>query len=102
MLLAYLQKIVNGGAIIDRQYAEGCGAVDISIRYKGREYLIEVKLEYSYNENSLSQLASYLDNADEKEGWLVVFDRNKNKSWDDKIYIKTEQFKNKTTTVFGC
>jgi hypothetical protein len=102
MLLAYLQKIVNGGAIVDRQYAEGRGVVDISVRYKGREYLIEVKLEYSYNEDSLSQLASYLDTAGEKEGWLVIFDRNQNKSWDDKIYSKTELYKNKTFHVFGC
>ncbi|MDR3152843.1 MAG: AAA-like domain-containing protein [Deltaproteobacteria bacterium] len=102
MLLAYLQKIVNSGAIVDKQYAEGRGAVDISVRYKGREYLIEVKLEYSYNDDSLTQLAGYLDTAGEKEGWLVIFDRNKDKSWDDKIYIKTELYKNKIIYVFGC
>ncbi|MDR3135269.1 MAG: AAA-like domain-containing protein [Deltaproteobacteria bacterium] len=102
MLLAYLQKIVNSGAIVDRQYAEGRGAVDISVKYKGREYLIEVKLEYSYNKESLSQLANYLDIAGEKEGWLVVFDRNKNKLWEDKIYMTTETHKNKTIHVFGC
>jgi hypothetical protein len=102
ILLAYLQKTVNGGAVVDRQYAEGRGAVDISARYKGREYLIEVKLEYSYNPNSLSQLAGYLDNAGEEEGWLVIFDRNKAKPWDEKIFFKIERFQGKTIFIFGC
>ncbi|MDR3153868.1 MAG: ATP-binding protein [Deltaproteobacteria bacterium] len=102
ILLAYLQKTVNGGAVVDRQYAEGRGAADISVRYKGREYLIEVKLEYTYGMNSLSQLAGYLDNAGEEEGWLVVFDGNKAKSWDEKIFFKTERFNDKAIYIFGC
>jgi hypothetical protein len=102
MLLAYLQKIVNGGAIVDRQYAEGRGAVDIAVKYKGREYLIEIKLEYYYNKNSLTQLAGYLDTAGEKEGWLVIFDRNKEKPWEDKIYFNVEHVKGKIINIIGC
>ncbi|MDR3155165.1 MAG: hypothetical protein LBW85_13090 [Deltaproteobacteria bacterium] len=102
ILLAYLRKTVNGGAVVGGQYAEGSGAVDISVRYEGKEYLIEVKLKYSYDKDSLSQLSGYLDDAGEEEGWLVVFDRDKAKSWDQKIFCKTEKFRNKTIHVFGC
>jgi hypothetical protein len=102
MLFAYLQKIVNSGAIVDREYAEGRGSVDISVKFNGKEYLIEVKLEYSYSSDSISQLAGYLDDAGENEGWLVVFDRNHAKSWEEKIYIKTIIYNSKTIHIFGC
>jgi hypothetical protein len=35
--------------------------------------------------NSLKQLAGYTDTADEKDGWLAVFDRGSDKSWDENI-----------------
>jgi hypothetical protein len=38
ILLAYLQKIANVEAIVDRKYAEGHGSVDISVRYNERKY----------------------------------------------------------------
>jgi hypothetical protein len=102
MLLAYLQKIVNSGAKVKREYALDRGSVDIAVLYKDKKYLIEIKLEYYYSEDSLSQLAGYLDAAGEKEGWLVVFDRNKSKTWEDKIYIERKEFQNKVINIFGC
>jgi hypothetical protein len=35
-------------------------------------------------------------------GWLVIFDRDDTKSWDEKIYMKKESFEGKTITVAGC
>jgi hypothetical protein len=81
ILMAFLQRVVNGGALVHRQFAEGRGAVDLSVSFKDRKYLIECKIKgHKSEENSLDQLAGYLDSAGEKEGWLVIFDRDREKS----------------------
>jgi hypothetical protein len=103
MLLAYLQKIVNSGGLVYREYAEGRGAVDIAIHYGGHEYLVEVKLK---GEKTLDdwqrQLAGYLDAAGQDEGWLVIFDRDRNKAWEEKIYWENTLFLGKTMHLVGC
>jgi hypothetical protein len=102
MLQSYLQKAVNSGAIVHREYSEGRGSVDLAAIYQGREYLIEVKLhENSTLEESLAQLAGYLDRAGEKEGWLVIFDPS-GKLWKDKVYYDKKVYKEYTIHVFGC
>jgi hypothetical protein len=35
-------------------------------------------------------------------GWLVIFDKDNTKKWDDKVYMKKESFEGKTITVAGC
>jgi hypothetical protein len=35
------------------------------------------------------------------EGWLVVFDRRENITWDDKIFMKKETVNGKTITIVG-
>ncbi|MDR3154581.1 MAG: AAA-like domain-containing protein [Deltaproteobacteria bacterium] len=103
ILFSFLQRALNGGAAIFHEYAEGRGAVDLCAVYNGREYLAEVKLAgIEPLEDSLAQLSGYLDTAGEKEGWLVIFDKEQNKPLDDKFYIKTELWKNYTIHIFGC
>ncbi|MDR1109400.1 MAG: hypothetical protein LBP92_01585, partial [Deltaproteobacteria bacterium] len=103
MLLAYLQKVVNSGGQVYREYAEGRGAVGIGIKYGGHEYLVEVKLK---GEKTLGdwqrQLAGYLDAAGQKEGWLVIFDRDQNKAWEEKIYWEDTLFLDKVMHLVGC
>jgi hypothetical protein len=36
------------------------------------------------------------------DGWLIVFDRRKKISWDEKICQKTETADGKTVNIFGC
>jgi hypothetical protein len=77
ILLAYLQRAVNSGASVFREYSAGRRAVDISLIYRKREYLVEVKHEGNYRKSaSVSQLARYLRITGENEGWLVVFERS--------------------------
>jgi hypothetical protein len=65
--------------------------------------LIETKIKGHFSlEESLAQLAGYLDTNGEKEGWLVFFDRDREKSWEKKIYWDTRQFESKTIHVVGC
>jgi hypothetical protein len=101
--MAFLQRVVNGGALVHRQFAEGRGSVDLRVDFKEKKYLVECKIKgHKSEENSLAQLAGYLDSAGEKEGWLVIFDRDRNKSWDKKITWETTQFEGITIHIIGC
>jgi hypothetical protein len=104
MLESYLQKIVNSGGTVQRQFSEDRSAVDLAAIYNNHEYLIEVKLnEYYFDmDDAQAQLAGYLGAAGEKEGWLVIFDRDLDKSWDEKIYWDTKQIGKLTIHVVGC
>jgi hypothetical protein len=103
ILFSFLQRALNGGAAIFHEFAEGRGAVDLCAIYNGKEYLVEVKLEGAEPlEDSLAQLSGYLDTAGEKEGWMVIFDKDKNKPIETKFYIKTEVYNGKTIYICGC
>jgi hypothetical protein len=103
MLMAYLQKVVNGGALVHRQFSEGRGAVDLCVVFKEHQFLVEVKLQgQSTLAESLNQLAGYLDTCGEKEGWLVVFNRSRKKSWKDKIYFRTQEYNKFIINIIGC
>jgi hypothetical protein len=47
-------------------------------------------------------LSDYIDKLGAKEGWHIIFDRDKDKSWEEKIYIKTQKLINKTIHELGC
>jgi hypothetical protein len=104
ILQAFLQRIVNGGGYISREYASGRGRLDLNVLYEGRYYPIELKMYYNAKTlpNGLNQLSEYMDTLGATEGWLVIFDRRKGKSWSQKIYWRTKQVEGKTIHVVGC
>jgi len=63
LLMAFLQRVLNGGGHIDREYAASRGRMDLVVEYNNKMYIIEIKLIYSYNspaevrEEGLEQLA---------------------------------------------
>ncbi len=87
ILMAFLQRIVNGGGQIVREYALGRRRVDLCVHYAGRRYPVEIKLHAGpkTRQEGLAQLAAYCDLCGVREGWLVVFDRDPDRPWDDKI-----------------
>ena len=90
--MAYLQRVINCGGSIDREMASGRGRLDLCVNYDGERYPIELKLlrgEKTYKEGK-QQLADYLKTLGEKEGWLVVFDRRPEISWDEKLFCRDE------------
>src|SRR5215468_3021741 len=44
MLMAFLQRIVNGGGKVVREYGLGRGALDLVVEWKEQRHAIEVKL----------------------------------------------------------
>ncbi|GAP72910.1 AAA-like domain-containing protein [Candidatus Symbiothrix dinenymphae] len=104
ILQAFLQRIVNGGGQIVREFAAGRDRLDLCVEYEGQKYPIELKLRYSSKteEKSYAQLINYMDTVGAKEGWLIIFDRRPDIDWDAKIYLKTEMVQGKTVTIVGC
>lgn len=104
IMMAFLQRVINGGGTLQREYALGTRRVDILLRFRNQTIVIELKLYYSQNSLSdgLEQTSSYMDSSGASEGHLVIFDRNPHKAWDEKIYHLTEVFNGKTIQVWGC
>jgi hypothetical protein len=103
VMMAFLQRVVNGGGQITREMASGAGRLDLCLTYEGRKYPIALKLRYGekYMEEGLAQTARYMDLHGCNEGWMVVFDRRTTVKWDDKLYVKKETVNGKTVTVVG-
>ena len=102
MLMAFLQRVVNGGGRIVREMAAGSGRLDLCVEFRGRRYAVEVKTSKNFaGEKSYWQLAKYLDTLGLPEGWMAVFDVDSAKPWDEKIFIRDETFDGKTIHVIG-
>jgi len=82
VFMAYLQRIVNGGGFIDREYAVGSGRIDLCVRWPlpaGVErWAVELKVWRSGRpdplDDGLQQLGGYLDRLGLERGTLILFD----------------------------
>jgi hypothetical protein len=110
LLMAFLQRVTNGGGHIEREYAAGRGRLDLAVEFAGKCYIIEVKVVYSYDspavvrEEGLAQICEYRDKIDvAAPSWLVIFDRRpkaRELSWDERITWETDTATN--VAVLGC
>ena len=81
LFMAWLQRIVNGGGRITREYALGLKRLDLCIDFAGEKFAFELKLDAKkvLQEGQL-QLSSYLERLDLKSGFLIIFTRSFNES----------------------
>jgi hypothetical protein len=106
LLQAYLQRVINGGGRIDREYGLGRGRTDILLTWpygpevtttsgttRGslvQKAVFELKILYGTKEKTLAkgleQTKLYLDQVGLKAGHLLIFNRDRDQTWDDKIY----------------
>ena len=108
LLMAFLQRVLNGGGTIDRECAAGRGRADLVIQYKGATFIIEIKLVRPYDspklveEEGLEQIRGYRSRFEPgTPAYLLIFDRrpeSKSKSWDERISWE----RNGEVTVLGC
>ena len=115
LLQAFLQRVVNGGGFIDREYGLGRGRTDLLItnpltaRYGGPfpRIVLELKIFRSNMEETitkgLQQTVEYMDKCGGmiNEGHFILFDRRANRHWEEKIWHRTEQYQGRTITVWG-
>jgi hypothetical protein len=95
LLMAFLQRVLNGGGRIDREYAAGRGRVDLAVEYNKRWFIIEIKLVHPYDtfenikEEGLRQIGKYRDTIDPAaSAYLAVFDRRpeiQRKPWEERL-----------------
>ncbi|MEM7277783.1 MAG: ATP-binding protein, partial [Pseudomonadota bacterium] len=120
ILQAFLQRVVNGGGTIHREYALGRGRTDLVVTWplspadqqpaacrdainrvstthdKKQVIVLELKLVHpkrsveSTMNQGLEQTAQYMDTRGATEGHLILFDRREGKSWDERIWTKQQ------------
>lgn len=117
LLQAFLQRIVNGGGRVEREYGLGRMRTDLLIiwplektggipRYHGaQQAVIELKNRYDSLETTiekgLEQTSKYMDKCGTKEGYLLIFEPSPTASWDEKIFKKEKTFNNYRINVYG-
>ena len=103
IMMAFLQRVINGGGQIHRKMTAGTGRLDLCLVYENEKYPIEIKVRYDSKSLSkgLEQTAKYVDSYGCNEGWLVIFDRRTKVKWDDKLFMKKETANGKTITIVG-
>ena len=109
LLQAYLQKVVNGGGRIEREYALGRGRVDLLIVWPQgdatRRFVVECKLLHGDLERTidegLAQTRGYMDRCGAEAGHLIVFDRAPDRTWREKIFRREASTAAGAVTVWG-
>jgi hypothetical protein len=104
MLMSFLQRVVNGGGRIEREYGLGRGALDLLVTWRGERHAIEVKLRRGTQtqKRALEQVVSYLEALGLEEGWLVMFDLRARRSWKERLRSTTVKTGGKRVHLIGC
>ena len=109
LLQAFLQRIVNGGGRVEREYGLGHRRIDLLIVWpqddQVRKFVIECKLLHKSLEQTLreglEQTADYMDRCAAESGHLVIFDRAEDKKWEEKIFRRQERVDTVSIEVWG-
>lgn len=115
LLQAFLQRVVNGGGYIDREYGLGRGRTDLLItkpltdHYGGplQRIVLELKILRSNPEatieKGLEQTARYMDRCGGtvNEGHFILFDRRPGRSWDEKLWHDRREHGGRQIEVWG-
>ena len=92
VLMAYLQRVINGGGRIEREYAVGSGRLDLLLVYGTQQMAIEVKVWRDKRPDPLidgmEQIERYLARLNLTSGFLVLFDqRTSAPEWDARMSV---------------
>ena len=120
LLQAFLQRIVNSGGRIEREYGLGRRRTDLLVVWPvgGRagetqagpnrptqKVVVECKVLHRGLDETLreglEQTRAYMDHCAAAEGHLVIFDRTEDRSWEEKIYRRNETEGGAPVTVWG-
>ncbi len=79
VMMAFLDRVANGGGRLTREYAIGSDRMDLHLRYGAAQVGIELKVWRDGRPDPLAQgleqLDGYLSGLGLTTGWLVIFDR---------------------------
>ena len=117
ILQAFLQRVVNGGGRIEREYGLGRGRTDLLILWPegGRpsdlwsKFVVECKVFHEGKRQSLEgtigkgieQTLRYMDRCGSEAGHLIVFDRTEGKGWEEKVFRREVRRDGRTVIAWG-
>ncbi len=113
LLQAYLQRVINGGGRIDREYGLGRMRTDLLLVWPyvkdgvkcEQRAVFELKIQHKGREATLTeglrQISLYLDRVGERHGHLLIFDRDPQVAWDDKVFREEMTTGPYAVTVWG-
>ncbi len=118
LLQAFLQRIVNSGGRIEREYGLGRMRTDLLILWPvtdepesesdagtAQRIVIECKVRHASLERTveagLAQTRAYMDRCAADEGHLIVFDRTPDKPWEDKVFQREGDADGARVTIWG-
>ena len=117
VLQAFLQRIVNGGGRINREYALGRKYTDLYLEWpmnpdKGfygnvQKVVLELKILRNSLDKTIAdgmvQVADYARRIGTEEAYLVIFDRDPDADWDAKIWEKRGFWEGDLSVgIWGC
>jgi len=116
LLQAFLQRIINGGGRIHREYGLGRRRTDLLLEwpidpqqaYLGPIQRIVIELKILHNslettlKKGLEQTTDYAQHCQADEAHLIIFNRRAKVSWDDKIWQRTECVEGRDIQVWGA
>ena len=94
LLQAFLQRVINGGGRIEREYGLGKGHTDLLLLFPYNDsdiqrIVLELKIRSGTRqatiEKALPQITAYMDRCGSDEGHVVIFDQTGD-SWEEKVF----------------
>ncbi len=109
LLQAFLQRIVNGGGRVEREYGLGRQRTDMLViwPYLGGKQQAVIELKLLYNnlettiEKGLEQTWNYMDTCGAREGYLLIINKSPDTPWQEKIFMLEKTHQTLPITVFG-
>lgn len=112
IMQAFLQRIVNGGGRINREYALGRKRTDLLIEWpidkvqgfygEVQRIVVELKIQHTNLDKviheGIEQTKGYADTVGAEEAYLLIFNRTPNTPWEEKVW----QQEIDGVLVFGC
>lgn len=113
LLMAFLQRILNGGGRITREYAAGRGRMDLFVEFAGQGFVIEIKLVHPGDgrattlQEALTQVSRYRATVGDRTTptYIALFDRTpagRNLSWEERLTWDVLETETGSVTVMGA
>jgi hypothetical protein len=91
IFLAFIKPIINGqGFDFKEVQTSQEQRLDVVITYIDKKYIVELKIwrGEKYHQQGLDQLEEYLDSQNVEQGYLLIFNFNKNKKYKDEVITR--------------
>jgi hypothetical protein len=105
---AFLQRIINGGGRVEREYGLGRMRTDLLVIWPHlagvQKVVIELKILHKTLEKTiaqgLEQTWEYLDRSGAETAHLIIFDRS-SKPWEEKLFHRPASSHERAIDVWG-